>query len=196
VPGRGAGAATRGAHNAGMDALDFLKTVLDADRLAVIGRVAAAPASVKVIAAETGQRERDVLATLAPLVQAGIVERDGDDYVLRREALRELAVDLPQPPPPDRAVFYGMTADEQAVLARFFRGDRLTEIPSARGKRLVVLERIALDFEPGRRYDETDVNALLARYHDDYAALRRYLVDEGFLDRAAGEYWRSGGRVT
>ena len=23
----------------------------------------------------------------------------------------------------------------------------------------------------------------------------RYLVDEGFLDRAAGEYWRAGGTV-
>ena len=26
-------------------------------------------------------------------------------------------------------------------------------------------------------------------------ATRRYLVDEGFLDREAGEYWRAGGTV-
>ncbi|MBD0322694.1 MAG: DUF2087 domain-containing protein [Aldersonia sp.] len=25
--------------------------------------------------------------------------------------------------------------------------------------------------------------------------LRRFLVDDGFLDRAEGEYWRAGGRV-
>jgi hypothetical protein len=31
--------------------------------------------------------------------------------------------------------------------------------------------------------------------HPDYAALRRYLVDAGFLDRAGGEYWRSGGTI-
>ena len=30
---------------------------------------------------------------------------------------------------------------------------------------------------------------------DDYVALRRYLIDEGFLDRDHGEYWRSGGSV-
>jgi len=30
---------------------------------------------------------------------------------------------------------------------------------------------------------------------DDHAALRRYLVDEGFLSRQAGVYWRSGGTV-
>ncbi len=88
-----------------------------------------------------------------------------------------------------------MTADEQAVLSRFFRGTRLLEIPSQRSKRLVVLERLALEFEPGRRYSEKEVTGVLALWYPDYAALRRYLVDEGFLDRAAGEYWRSGGRV-
>jgi hypothetical protein len=31
--------------------------------------------------------------------------------------------------------------------------------------------------------------------HADTAALRRYLVDDGFLSRDHGEYWRTGGRV-
>jgi len=31
--------------------------------------------------------------------------------------------------------------------------------------------------------------------HPDHAALRRYLVDEGFLERAGGIYWRTGGTV-
>ena len=34
---------------------------------------------------------------------------------------------------------------------------------------------------------------MLGQRHADTAALRRYLVDEDFLSRAAGEYWRSGG---
>jgi hypothetical protein len=88
-----------------------------------------------------------------------------------------------------------MTARESEVLARFFHGDRLSELPAQRHKRLVVLERLALEFEPGVRYREAEVNALLRRFHDDHATLRRALVDEGYLDRAAGEYWRSGGRV-
>jgi len=40
------------------------------------------------------------------------------------------------------------------------------------------------------------VDALLRVFHDDYAALRRYLVDEGFLGRDHAEYWRTGGSVT
>jgi hypothetical protein len=45
------------------------------------------------------------------------------------------------------------------------------------------------------RYPEREVNALLAVWHPDTAALRRYLVDEGLLTREAGLYWRSGGWV-
>jgi hypothetical protein len=36
---------------------------------------------------------------------------------------------------------------------------------------------------------------LLSRAHPDYAMLRRALVDEGFLARENGWYWRTGGSV-
>ena len=88
-----------------------------------------------------------------------------------------------------------VTPSEESVLRTFFRNGRLTEIPAKRSKRRMVLERIALEFEPGRRYDEKEVNATVARYFTDHAALRRALVDEGFLDRDHGEYWRAGGGV-
>lgn len=175
--------------------IDFLKLLLDPHRLAVVGLVALEPCTTAELAARTGLRERDVLATLAPLADAGIVRRESRRYRLVSEALRELARHLPQPEPPAEAVFLGMTQEERQVLARFFQGRRLLEIPSHRSKRRIVLERIALDFEPGVRYPESEINARLAHYHHDYAALRRYLVDEGFLDRAEGQYWRGGGRV-
>ncbi|MFC7573598.1 DUF2087 domain-containing protein [Klenkia terrae] len=75
------------------------------------------------------------------------------------------------------------------------REGRLTSIPAHRGKRLVVLDHLVRVFEPGVRYPEREVNALLAVWHPDTAALRRYLVDEGLLSRDAGVYWRSGGTV-
>jgi hypothetical protein len=62
-------------------------------------------------------------------------------------------------------------------------------------KRRIVLERIAIELAPGVRDEEREVNAVVGRFSDDHAALRRYLVDEGFLDREAGVYWRAGGRV-
>jgi hypothetical protein len=66
-------------------------------------------------------------------------------------------------------------------------------MPAKHSRRLVVLDHIAQRFEPGERYSERQVNAMLAPVDADVAALRRYLVDERLLDRADGEYWRIGG---
>jgi len=99
-------------------------------------------------------------------------------------------------PPRDPGLALGAVfADEEAILRHYFRGGRLREVPMRRAKRLIVLERLALEFEPGVRYAEREVNETLRRFHDDHASLRRYLVDEGFLSRDRGEYWRSGGPV-
>ncbi len=84
----------------------------------------------------------------------------------------------------------------ERVLAAFFRPDgTLHTIPTKRAKRLVVLDHLAQAFEPGRRYTEAEVSARLEQVHPDYAALRRYLVDDQFLAREGGEYWRAGGSV-
>ena len=72
---------------------------------------------------------------------------------------------------------------------------RLEQMPAKRSRRLVVLDQVARTFEPGHRYPEREVNDVLRTFWADYAALRRYFVDEGFLDRADGVYWRAGGTV-
>jgi hypothetical protein len=80
------------------------------------------------------------------------------------------------------------------VLGNFLdAGGRLHTIPSKHGKLLAVLDFLAQAFEPGLKYPESRVNEILGEFHPDYAALRRYLVEEGFLDRADNLYWRSGG---
>ena len=56
-----------------------------------------------------------------------------------------------------------------------------------------MLDVLAQEFEPGERYPEKEVNRRLRAWHPDFAALRRYLVDEGFMERDHGEYWRTGG---
>jgi len=86
----------------------------------------------------------------------------------------------------------------EAVVAdpglRVFVGDgRIQALPAKQSRRLLLLDKIAQAFEPGVRYPERDVSLFLGALHGDYAALRRYLVDEEFLDRADGVYWRIGG---
>jgi hypothetical protein len=82
-----------------------------------------------------------------------------------------------------------------SVLRNFVVDGRLVSIPAARGKRRVILEHIVATFEPGVRYPEREVNAILRAWHPDHAALRRYLVDELLLARDSSVYWRIGGPV-
>jgi hypothetical protein len=81
------------------------------------------------------------------------------------------------------------------VLRTYLADGRLRTMPRPGTKRRIVLDYLATLFEPGVRYPESEVNAVLRTYYDDVAALRRYLIDEGLLSRAAGVYWRTGGWV-
>jgi hypothetical protein len=79
---------------------------------------------------------------------------------------------------------------------RVFMGDgRIKTLPAKHSRRRMLLDQIAQAFEPGVRYSEQNVSEFLGSLHPDYATLRRYLVDEEFLSRSGGQYWRSGGTV-
>lgn len=78
----------------------------------------------------------------------------------------------------------------------FVRDGRIVQIPAKHAARMQLLDWLAQDFEPGVRYSESMVNLMLGQRHSDTAALRRYLVDAGFMERADGHYWRAGGSVS
>ena len=83
------------------------------------------------------------------------------------------------------------------MLRNFVAGDgRVASLPARAAKRKVVLEYVAMRFEPKREYGEREVNAVLEDVHDDYVTLRRYLVDEGLLERRAGVYRRTATATT
>ena len=88
-----------------------------------------------------------------------------------------------------------LTLPEEAELRTFIKNGRVTTMPAKRSRRLVLLDHISQLFDVGVRYSEAEVNRILNSMYEDHAALRRYLVDEGFLCREHGVYWRSGGRV-
>jgi hypothetical protein len=80
-------------------------------------------------------------------------------------------------------------------LRPFVGNGRIETIPARQARRRLLLDVIAQAFEPGVRYSERNVSLYLRTLHPDYAALRRYLVDEEFLSRSDGVYWRSGGTM-
>jgi hypothetical protein len=80
-------------------------------------------------------------------------------------------------------------------LRVFLSDGRIEAMPARLSRRRLLLGIVAEAFEPGVHYPERQVNLFLRALHPDYAALRRYLVDEDFLSRADGQYWRTGGTV-
>jgi hypothetical protein len=80
----------------------------------------------------------------------------------------------------------------QHVFATFMRDGRIVQLPARQKKRMVLLVWLADHFRPGQRYTEAQVSELLSRYYDDYATLRRLLVDHELMQRKGGLYWRAG----
>ncbi len=163
-------------------------------RLKVVAAIALGAHTESEVTARTALAPKAVRRALDRLIRGGIVETTADRRLRVatqrfREAAQRAAAQRPQPRPED----LGATADQAQVLRNFLVDGRLTHIPVTRSKRLVVLDWLAGRFDPGRVYPERDVGRILSEAHPDHAALRRYLVDEGFLERRDGFYWRAGG---
>lgn len=171
---------------------DVLRALVDPLRLAVAGNAVNGAVSIDAVASQTGRTKRDVAGAIGELRAIGLLDEDG---MLQVDILRHVARDLPRDARPSGEPVEGpWTPQEAETLGRFFDGGRLTKMPSTAAKRRLVVEKIAQEFEPGRRYPERDVNFMIQLIHQDYAAVRRYMVEEGFMDRADGAYWRTGGR--
>jgi hypothetical protein len=163
------------------------------ERLLAYSAVVLGAGTPSEVAAATGLPARDVVRALQRLEQGGLVESVAGRVVgvrtVFKDAVRQYAPDpsADQPLDPDRT--------KASVLRAFIRDGRLVSIPAVRGKRLVILEHLAACFEPGVKYPERAVDAILRAWHDDYVSLRRYLIDEDLMSREAGMYWRTGGPV-
>jgi hypothetical protein len=174
-------------------ARELVGLLADDNRRRVIAALVLGATTIDAVQHDTGLASREAGRSLQRLVDAGLVVRsdDGTLHLLGEAfalAARSEAERAPRSPEHD---------DEPENVARvlrvFVRDGKLTSIPTVRAKRLIVLDWIAQRFEPGRHYPEATVNLIISAVHPDTAALRRYLVDEGILDREHGEYWRQGG---
>jgi len=174
----------------------LLRLLAEPERLAIAGALARSARTQSELVEKLGLPAHRVRRHLAKLTAAKVVGVDADrrTYRLQTETLRDAAKEAG--PSRDPGLALGAVFDEEeAVLRSYFRGGKLREIPAKHQKRTIVLSRLALEFEVGVRYTEREVNETLRRFHDDYVSVRRYLVDDRFLSRERGEYWRSGGPV-
>lgn len=66
---------------------------------------------------------------------------------------------------------------------RFLKNGELVSIPKKESYKRIMLLWVVSFFELNTSYTELQVNRVLSQLYPDYAVLRRYLVDYGFLLR-------------
>jgi hypothetical protein len=179
--------------DAPFDARELVGLLADDDRRRVFAALVLGATTLEDVRANGDLSVRDASRALQRLVDTGLVLRadDGTLHLLESAFAVTARAEAARAPRPDEHA--DQPQETARVLRSFVRDGRLLSIPTARSKRLVVLDWLAQRFEPGERYSEARVNLILGQVHPDTAALRRYLVDEEFLTRERGIYWRSGG---
>lgn len=151
----------------------LVSALADPDRLLLFARICTAPEGLP------ADRHTEKLAKR--LITAGLVTLAGDRYRAVPGVFRDALVKTRVDP-----------------LEALFSNGRLVKIPRPGELRQALLTQLAEKFERGRLYTEGDVREKLSAIHEDHAALRRYLVDEGLLERSndGGTYGRPAGLVS
>ncbi|HEY3288543.1 MAG TPA: metalloregulator ArsR/SmtB family transcription factor [Anaerolineae bacterium] len=174
--------------------LEFFKALADQSRLKIIGLLAQQPRSGEELAAMLELSGPTVSHHLQYLQHAGLVEARAQQYysmyslrvdtlhsmareILSNEKLSKVADDVDQ------------DAYARKVMQVYMEEGRLKQIPTQLKKLEVVIRWLAKSFEPGKTYTEKQVNKIIKPIHEDYATLRRELVDMHYLDRKDGVYW-------
>jgi len=172
--------------------LQLLKVLADETRLAILNILLREDCYVEKIACELSLTPATICYHLKKLESAGVVNCARSQFYIIYSLNREIF---------DKPLYELIKADSPAtdseekykneVLSHFFKYGKLTQIPTQRKKREIVLWEIAKQFAPGQKYAEKEVNEIIHRFHDDHCTIRRELVAFGILARENGAYWRT-----
>lgn len=172
----------------------LFKALGNATRLLILNLIRQTPRHTEELASILDLSAGTVSHHLHRLAEVGLLVSEKDQYyqnyklvdgIFERTFGEVIAM-----APPEVAADAAPDAYRRKVHAIFFQHGRLKQIPTQHKKRRIVLEEIVQVFEVDRDYPEREVNLLLSEVHDDFATLRRELVDGGLLTREAGVYRR------
>lgn len=170
--------------------LDFVKAMSDPDRLRIVGLLSQASATREEIAARLGLSARDSFNHLAFLEYVGVVSQAGGVFTLDNDKLAvlgKLAGEGNRFEPPE-----DLDDESKKILRDYLNADgTIRQVPELK-KIQPILDYLIQNFETGRTYTEREVNAIIKRFNEDTAGLRRDLVDAGMLARESdgSKYWR------
>lgn len=163
--------------------LELLKLLADETRLEILNILLKEDSYVEKIACELSLTPATICYHLKKMESAGVVNCSRSQFYIIYSLNREIF---------DKPLF-AFIKDEKTVdteekyrktvLSNFFKYGRLTQIPTQRKKREIVLSEILRQFESDREYTEKEVNEIILRYHEDYCTIRREMIAFGMMTR-------------
>jgi len=175
--------------------LQFFQVFSNESRLRLIGHLANGERSVGELAQLLNLKEPTVSHHLAELKGLGLVEARAEGnlriYRLNTQALETMGKDIFARPNLAALVPRSELSEDERILRTWVKNGRLVDIPAQEKKKQVVVRWLAEQIDPERRWTEREFNQWLAQFNEDYATLRRYLVDGGYMARENGIYWRT-----
>lgn len=181
--------------------VEFFKALADESRLKIIGLVAQQPRSVDELAALLELSGPTVSHHLQYLQHVGLVEARAQQYYsiysLRADTLHSMAKEILATETLTKTVTEDVDQDAYArkVLSNYVVNGKLKQIPTQLKKLEVILHWLVKNFEPGRRYTEKEVNEIIKQYNEDFATLRRELINFHLMERKNSIYWRIEGNA-
>ena len=175
------------------DVLNFVKAMASADRLRIVGLLSQGPKRAAEIAGSLGLHASDVNRHLEQLTGSGVVHEADGVYDLNEKAIESLARGQFEGKRPVYVPEEDQVEDVRKVLKAYLNADATIKQIPQEGKKLLIILNYVLDaFSFDATYTEKEVNTILRRFHVDTAALRRHLVDHGFMARESdgSKYWR------
>ena len=168
--------------------LELLKLLADETRLDILNLLLKEDSYVEKIACELSLTPATICYHLKKLEAAGVVNCSRAQFYMIYSLNREIF---------DKPLYELIQKDEivdteekyrKEVVSRFFKYGRLTQLPSQRKKREIVLQEIATRFEANRTYDEKEVNEIIHQFHEDHCTIRREMIACGLMTRERETY--------
>jgi ArsR family transcriptional regulator, arsenate/arsenite/antimonite-responsive transcriptional repressor len=176
-----------------MDCIKIFKCLADKSRLLIINNLMENPMYVELLSERLNLAASTVSFHLKKLEEVGLVSSLKEQYYvvyhLNHDMLSLTLNELINVGAQEKDV--QTEREEQyrkSVINAFFEYGKLKSIPVQQKKRKIVLEEIAKEFEPGKKYVEREVNIIIADYHDDFCTIRREMVAFNILERDHSVY--------
>ncbi len=170
--------------------LELLKLLADETRLEILNILLKADSYVEKIACELSLTPATICYHLKKMEAAGVVNCSRSQFYIIYSLNREIF---------DKPLFELIKKDDvivdteekykKEVLSNFFKYGRLTQLPTQRKKREIVLLEIAKEFEADKKYDEKIVNEIIHKFHEDHCTIRREMIAFRIMAREKETYW-------